>query len=138
MPAPATAMSHMIRSAVLVQCVKNDELGAAALRRTGTFHSICRLCGNRCPILVTLEDGRAVKVTGNRDAAPYRGFTCRRGRALPELHNSPDRLLRPMKRLDDGTYLAISSEQALDEVAEARAEEQRAGQLRQDLLCFRP
>jgi anaerobic selenocysteine-containing dehydrogenase len=92
---------------------------AAAPRRTGTFHSICRLCGNRCPILVTLENGRAVKVTGNRDAAPYRGFTCSRGRALPELHNSPDRLLRPMKRLEDGTYQPISSEQALDEVAEA-------------------
>jgi len=86
--------------------------------RSGTFHSICRLCGNRCPILVRLENGRAVKVTGDRNAAPYRGFSCSRGRALPKLHNDPGRLLTPMKRLEDGTYRAIGSEQALDEVAE--------------------
>jgi anaerobic selenocysteine-containing dehydrogenase len=86
-------------------------------KRSGAFHSICRLCGNRCPIIVTLDDGRAVKVTGDRDAAPYRGFSCSRGRALPELHNDPNRLLTPMKRLDDGSYRAIGTEQALDEVA---------------------
>jgi len=89
-----------------------------ASRRSGEFHSICRGCGNRCSIVVEVKDGRPVQVAGDPDAGPYRGYSCRRGRALPELYNDSKRLLRPVKRLPDGTFQEISTEQALDEVAE--------------------
>ncbi|WP_413796953.1 molybdopterin-dependent oxidoreductase [Streptomyces iranensis] len=82
-------------------------------------HSTCRLCANRCPILVDVEEGRAVQVGGDPDAPLYRGYSCRRGRLLPQLLNDPSRLLRPMKRLPDGSFAPISSEQALDEVTAA-------------------
>lgn len=80
-------------------------------------HSTCRLCAHRCPILVDVEDGRAVRVSGDPDAPLYRGYTCRRGRSLPQLLNGSSRLLHHMKRLPDGQFVPISSEQALDEVA---------------------
>ncbi|WP_414694976.1 hypothetical protein, partial [Phenylobacterium sp.] len=45
--------------------------------------SFCRLCGSYCPILVTVEDGRAVDIKGDHDAPLYDGYTCPKGRALP-------------------------------------------------------
>ncbi len=79
--------------------------------------SFCRFCHAFCGITVTVEDGRVVKVIGDVDNPMYEGFSCVKGRALPEQHGHPDRILRPHKRMADGTYAAISSEQALDEIA---------------------
>ena len=84
--------------------------------------SICRFCHANCGILVHVEDGRAVRVTGDPENPAYRGFTCAKGRQLPEVHAHPDRLLHSQKRLrhDDGRsdgFAAISKEQAMDEIA---------------------
>jgi len=79
--------------------------------------SICRICSAHCPILVEVEDGRAVKVTGDPSNDLWRGYTCPKGRALPEQHANPARLLHSMKRDEDGMHRPISSERAMDEVA---------------------
>jgi anaerobic selenocysteine-containing dehydrogenase len=79
--------------------------------------SICRFCHANCGILVELEEGRAVRVTGDRDNPAYRGFTCAKGRQLPAQHAHPERLLHSQKRTGDGAFEAIGSEQAMDEVA---------------------
>jgi anaerobic selenocysteine-containing dehydrogenase len=83
--------------------------------------SFCRYCSHGCPILVEVQDGRAVSVTGDPSNDVYSGYTCVKGRALPEQHNHPDRLLRSQKRLPDGTFEPIGSEQAMDEIAERLA-----------------
>jgi anaerobic selenocysteine-containing dehydrogenase len=83
-----------------------------------TVTSYCRFCHSCCPILVTVEDGVATKVRGDPDNDLYHGYSCVKGRALPEQHSCPERLLHSQKRLPDGTYAPISSEQALDEIAE--------------------
>ena len=44
--------------------------------------STCRAYTAFCPALVTIEDGRPVKVEGNREAPLYGGFICPKGRAL--------------------------------------------------------
>src|ERR1700738_605528 len=64
--------------------------------------SFCRFCHAFCGIKVTVEEGRAVKVIGDVDNPLYRGFTCVKGRALPDQHYSPARLLHSMKRDRDG------------------------------------
>ncbi len=79
--------------------------------------SICRFCPACCGILVEVEGGRAVRVTGDRDDPVYRGFTCPKGRQLPAQHAHPDRLLHPMKRAGEGSHRPIPSERALDEIA---------------------
>jgi len=58
-----------------------------------TLPSICRFCHANCAILVEVEDGRPVRVTGDRANPAYHGFTCAKGRQLPALHAHPDRLL---------------------------------------------
>ena len=53
---------------------------------TRTEPSICRFCHAACAILVDVEDGRAVRVLGDRENPIYHGYTCAKGRALPEQH----------------------------------------------------
>lgn len=83
----------------------------------GTFPSICRLCLAYCPIEVVVEGGRAVKVIGDRSGTPYDGYTCPKGRALPEQHAHPSRLLAPLRRGAAG-LAPVSSQQAIDEIAD--------------------
>ena len=83
-----------------------------------THPSICRFCHAACPILVDVEDGRAVHVAGDKLNPIYHGYACPKGRALPEQHAHPERLLHSMKRQSDGSHIAIASEQAMDEVAQ--------------------
>ena len=82
-----------------------------------THASICRFCHANCGILVEVEDGRPVRVTGDPENPAYFGFTCAKGRRLPEQHAHPDRLLHSQKRSDDGSFQPIPSERAMDEIA---------------------
>jgi len=85
---------------------------------TETHHSICRFCHAACPILVDVTDGVATRVKGDPNNPVYRGYTCSRGRDLPTQHAHPERLLHTQKRTEDGSFVSISSEQAMDEVAQ--------------------
>jgi anaerobic selenocysteine-containing dehydrogenase len=82
-----------------------------------TRPAICRLCPAFCPIVVTLEDGRAVEVAGDPEAPLYGGYSCPKGRALPEQHGSPARLLHSLKRGAAG-FERIASERVVAELAE--------------------
>ena len=83
-----------------------------------TVHdSFCRFCHAGCAIKVTVENGRAVSVIGNKNNPIYHGYTCAKGRALPEQHGHPERLLHSQKRGADGRHHPISSVQAMDEIA---------------------
>lgn len=80
--------------------------------------SFCRFCHAGCAIKVTVEDGRPVSVIGNKDNPLYHGYTCAKGRALPEQHANPQRLLQSMKRDEEGVHRPIPVETAMDEIAE--------------------
>ncbi|MCH2169566.1 molybdopterin-dependent oxidoreductase [Myxococcota bacterium] len=82
-----------------------------------THYSFCRFCHASCAIKVTVEDGRAVSVIGDKDNPVYHGYTCAKGRALPEQHANPERLMHSMKRQSDGSHAAIPVAQAMDEIA---------------------
>jgi len=79
--------------------------------------SICRFCGALCPIRVTIEDGRATDVIGVKESPLYAGYSCIKGRALPEQHYDPNRVLHTLRRGEDGTHRPIAVERAMDEVA---------------------
>ena len=83
-----------------------------------THPSICRFCHAGCAILVDVDDdGAPVRVRGDRSNPVYGGFTCEKGRQLPEQHRHPERLLHTMRRRDDGTHEPVPVGQAMDEVA---------------------
>lgn len=80
--------------------------------------TFCRVCSNGCPLLVTLQDGRAISVGGNPNNEIWSGFSCSKGRSQPEQLYHPSRLLHSQKRMPDGTLRSISSDLLMDEVAE--------------------
>lgn len=82
-----------------------------------TVPSMCRLCPAHCGVLATVTDGRLTEVRGDPDNPLFKGYTCPKGRALPEMHNSPTRLLHSQKRQEDGSFAPIAVGQAMDEVA---------------------
>ncbi|MFO0691130.1 MAG: molybdopterin-dependent oxidoreductase [Myxococcota bacterium] len=82
-----------------------------------THPSICRFCHANCGILVEVEDGRPVRVTGDPENPAYFGFTCAKGRRLPDVHAHPERLLHSQKRGADGRFRPIASAAAMDEIA---------------------
>ena len=85
---------------------------------TDVRSSICRLCTAHCPILVTVEDGVVTEVHGDRDVPLFEGYTCPKGRALPAMHARPGRLLQSLRRRKDGSHEPISSDQAIEEIAD--------------------
>lgn len=79
--------------------------------------SACRSCVAYCPVNVTIDQGKVTEVQGNPAAPLYGGFICPKGRALTAAHNDDKRLLHNLKRLPDGSYCAISSEQLAEEIS---------------------
>jgi anaerobic selenocysteine-containing dehydrogenase len=80
--------------------------------------TFCRFCHAFCGIKVTVENGRAVKVIGDIENPLYHGYSCIKGRSLPEQHYHPDRLLHSKKRVSAGSYESISAAQAMDQIAD--------------------
>jgi anaerobic selenocysteine-containing dehydrogenase len=65
-----------------------------------TLRSFCRICTSVCGILVDVAGERVVRVRGDRDHPFSRGYTCPKGRGLPQMHHHPDRLEYPLMRID--------------------------------------
>ncbi|QRP42937.1 molybdopterin-dependent oxidoreductase [Amycolatopsis sp. FDAARGOS 1241] len=80
-------------------------------------HSVCRVCNKGCPIIAEVVDGRLVSIAGDPDNPLFAGYTCLKGRAMPEIINGPNRLLRSLKRNPAGHYEPIPFGRALDEIA---------------------
>jgi len=80
----------------------------------------CNICFNCCPTHYHLKDGKVIRVTGNEDDPQWKGKVCPKSQFLLQLHNSRERLTRPLKRVGErgeGRFQPISWDQALDEIA---------------------
>jgi anaerobic selenocysteine-containing dehydrogenase len=77
-------------------------------------------CPDTCAMLVTVQDGRAVKVRGDPDHPYTRGALCAKVIRYPERVYSPERLLHPLRRVGPkgaGRFERVSWGEAIDEVA---------------------
>lgn len=83
-----------------------------------TFKSACPLnCWDSCGFVVEVENGKVVKIDGDKDHPITKGKICGRGRMLEARTNSDDRILYPLKKVD-GEFQRITWEQALTEITE--------------------
>ncbi len=78
--------------------------------------AICRFCHSFCGVNAELENGKLVAVLGDIENPMYHGYTCIKGRQLPEQHYNLERLLHPQKRTNN-KRANVASETALDEIA---------------------
>ncbi len=89
-----------------------------------TRTSFCRFCHAACPIEVDVDTAHSsghehlVAIRGVRSDPLFEGYTCIKGRQLPDQHHAPDRLRAPLRRRDDGGLDAITTGAAMDEIAE--------------------
>jgi anaerobic selenocysteine-containing dehydrogenase len=70
------------------------------VREAVTVRSYCRICTAQCGILVDVEDQQVVRVRGDKAHPVTHGYTCPKGRALGQLHHHPQRLERPLMKVD--------------------------------------
>jgi anaerobic selenocysteine-containing dehydrogenase len=84
-------------------------------------HRICTLCEATCGIDVEVEGDRVLSIRGDKDDPFSMGYICPKAHGLKQLHEDPDRLRRPVRRLEDGGYEEISWEQAYRTVGERLA-----------------
>ena len=72
-----------------------------------------------CGMLVDVEDGRLLSVSGDKDNPDSRGFLCMRGQAAHEIIGNPKRLLHPLvrERRTEDAWREATWDEALDLIA---------------------
>ncbi len=91
-----------------------DDLSTDGISTHLTF---CRFCHASCPIEVDLQGGQAIAIRGVPEDPIFAGYTCIKGRQIPEQMTHPQRLLKSLRRRPDGTFEELSSSEAMDEIA---------------------
>ena len=92
-----------------------------ATREDGIYKSACRMCHGGCGVLLQLENGRLVRVSGDPDSPLNRGRLCPKGAASLEQVYHPDRLAFPQRRAGErggGDWERISWEEAYDDIVQ--------------------
>lgn len=77
-----------------------------------------RDCPDACGLIVTIENGKVVRLQGDPDHPVTQGFICQRTSRFPDQHNSKERLVRPLlRRTKGGEFEEIDWPEALDLLA---------------------
>lgn len=82
-----------------------------------THKTFCRFCHAYCAIEVDVEDGKPIAIRGDTDDPVYGGYTCIKGRQLPEQYTTPQRVSRSLKRRADGDFEEIDTDLAMNEIS---------------------
>jgi anaerobic selenocysteine-containing dehydrogenase len=95
--------------------------GAAAGGAT-VVRGACPLdCPDTCATLITVEDGKATRIQGDKDHPFTQGFLCTKVNRYLERSYHPDRLLTPMKRVGpkgpSAKFVPASWDEALTDIA---------------------
>jgi anaerobic selenocysteine-containing dehydrogenase len=96
-------------------------------------------CPDTCAMLVTVRDGRAIRVAGDPEHPYTRGFLCAKVNRYVERTYHRDRLVRPMRRVGPkgrGEFAPISWDEAVDEVAVRLGAIARSGDGPQAILPY--
>ena len=86
-----------------------------------THYRACHLCEAICGLVIETEGDDIVSIKGDKNDPLSRGHICPKAIALKDIHQDPDRLRQPVKRVKDdkgeSRWQDISWEEALDTAA---------------------
>lgn len=88
-------------------------------------HRTCTLCEAMCGIVVEYQGEKILSIAGDEKDTHSNGHICPKGYALQDLHNDPERLKTPKKRIGD-QWVDIDWEDAQEEVAQRLVAVQKA------------
>ena len=92
---------------------------------TRTHHRVCHLCEAMCGLVIQTKGDKVTDVRGDKDDPLSRGHVCPKAVALQDIHEDPDRLRKPMRRIRTapGEYKHVEIEwsEALDLAADTLA-----------------
>lgn len=75
----------------------------------------CHLCEAMCGVVIEHQDGQILSIKGDKEDPLSRGHICPKAVALKDLHEDPERLRQPVKRV--GTeWVEISWNEAFDTI----------------------
>ncbi len=83
-------------------------------------HRTCTLCEAMCGIVVEYQGDKIISIAGDEKDQHSFGHICPKGYALQDLHNDPDRIKTPKKRIGD-QWIDMDWDEALEEVAQRLA-----------------
>ena len=95
--------------------IEKPSIGKGRIWEVTRIRTTCPYCGIGCQIEVWIKNGRIIKILG-ADLPPNYGSLCVKGRFGYEHVHSPDRLTRPLIRIND-KLTPVSWDEALDYVA---------------------
>ena len=88
---------------------------------SSTSRTFCRICHAACPVEVEIEENKVISVRGVKEDPLFKGYTCIKGRQIPDQINSQERLLFHLRKANDGHFEEIARDEGFDEVAKTLA-----------------
>ena len=79
--------------------------------------TFCRICHAACPVEVEISENKVISVRGVKEDPLFKGYTCIKGRQIPDQINSQERLLFHLRKANDGHFEEIARDEGFDEVA---------------------
>ena len=70
--------------------------------------TFCRVCEPACGLVARVEDGEIQSIRPDKEHPVSKGFACQKGIASLDIHRDPDRVDRPQRRREDGTFEDVS------------------------------
>ena len=88
-------------------------------------HRVCHLCEAMCGVVIQTADNQIIDIRGDQNDPLSRGHVCPKAVSLKDIHEDPDRLRKPMKRVrtEPGVFehVEVTWDEALETAATALA-----------------
>lgn len=88
-------------------------------------HRVCHLCEAMCGVVIQTVDNQIIDIRGDQNDPLSRGHVCPKAVSLKDIHEDPDRLRRPMKRVRTAPgvfeHVEVTWDEALETAATALA-----------------
>lgn len=78
----------------------------------------CMLCSIACGLEIQEQDGKFLKIRGDKSHGTSHGYLCQKASRLDHYQNHNMRLSQPLKKMEDGKFRAISWDTAIKEIAQ--------------------
>lgn len=87
-------------------------------------HRACHLCEAICGLEIKTRGDEILSIKGDKADPISKGFICPKATAIADIHNDPDRLRKPVKRVGQD-WIEISWQEAIDTTAKRLVEAQQ-------------